>query len=96
MIRWLPSLNAIEALPPVPIGPSRSEVQVRPSVSVASSSSVSLADPLKLMVVPESKVALSAGLSMVTVGARFGVPTVILTEAVPVLPPESITDAVMT
>ena len=51
VIMWVPSLRVAEKLPPVPIGPTKSEVQLRLPVRVPSS--VSVAVPAKLMVAPE-------------------------------------------
>jgi hypothetical protein len=63
----VPSLSTALKEPPVPIWPSRLEVQTRLLVRLPSS--VSVAEPEKLMEVPEAKLAPSAGLVMLTVGA---------------------------
>src|SRR3990170_4024982 len=62
-----PSLRVLEKLPPAPIWPSMLEVQTR--LAVRSPSSVSEADPAKLMVVPEPKMDPLAALVIETVGA---------------------------
>ena len=69
---WLPSLRVLEKLPLLPIDPSMLEVQTRLLVKVVSSSSVSLADPAKLIVAPEAGFEPSAGLEMEAVGGSLG------------------------
>src|SRR2546425_88803 len=60
VIVCVPLVNVREKLPPVPIWPLRLEVQI--SFEVKSPSSTSEALPEKLMVAPEAKDALFAGL----------------------------------
>ena len=67
VIVWVPELRVLEKLPPLPMGPSILEVQVRPAVRLPLSVSVAVA--LKWMAVPEAKVAPFAGLVMLTTGA---------------------------
>ncbi len=76
--------------PPLPIAPSRLEIQSR--LKVRSPSSTSLAAPAKLTAVPSSKTDPSSGAVIVTVGAVL---TVTLMEADPLRPPLSLTEAVM-
>ena len=65
---WLPTdSDAVEKPAPLPIDPSRSELQARPAVR--SPSSASDAPPLKLTVWPATKLDPSAGAVMVTTGA---------------------------
>ncbi len=66
VIVCVPSLSTALKEPPVPICPSRLEVQTRLLVRLPSSASA--AAPEKLIEVPEEKLALFAGLLMLTVG----------------------------
>ena len=78
-------------MPPVPIVPLMLEVQI--SLEDRLPSSVSDALPEKLMAVPYGKDEPVAGLLIVTLGGLLlvGAATVIVTEAVPVLPPVRVT-----
>ena len=63
----VPTLSTVLKAPPVPICPSKLEAQTR--LLVRSPSSVSDAEPEKLMVSPEAKLAPFTGLLMLTTGA---------------------------
>src|SRR3990172_1561864 len=78
-------------LAPVPRLPSRSELQAM--VALRSFSSGSVAVPVKATVSPGLKTLAGAGAVIVTVGAPL---TLIVTVALSVLPPASVTIAVMT
>ena len=77
-------------VPPVPSPPSRLEVQAIAAVRLPSSRS--LAAALSVTGAPGSKVALAAGELMLTAGVLF---TTTVIAARPVLPPESVAEAVM-
>ena len=83
-----------EKLPPVPIWPLMLEVQTRLEVRIPSSASVAL--PVNEIEEPELKLEPLVGVEMVTTGAVFtGCCTATATVALPVLPAESVTLAVM-
>ena len=89
---WVPLLRVFEKVPPVPIWPSRLEFQVKFAVKLPFSTSE--AEPENVTVAPKGNEAPVAGLLIVTVGGLFAA-TVMETEAVVVLPAESVTRAVM-
>src|SRR3972149_5087692 len=64
---WTPSRSTFEKLPPVPMAPSRFEVQARLDVRLPSSRS--FAEPWKTTATPGSKVSPLLGAEMVTWGA---------------------------
>ena len=92
VIVWFPTERTAEKEPPVPMAPSREEVQAR--LAVRSPSSASVAVPAKLMLVPSANVLPSSGAVMVTVGDVFEL-TVTVIESLPAKPPESVTKAVI-
>src|SRR5659263_290268 len=67
---WVPSVSNLVKVPPVPIGPSRSDVHA--ILAVRSPSSGSDAEPANSIVAPASNSAPLTGLVMVTVGAVLG------------------------
>ena len=88
---WVPTERLVAKDPPVPIAPSRSEVQARAAVRLPSSGS--LAEPAKLMVSVARKVEPSAGAVIVALGAAL---TVMVMASESWSPPASVTLAVMT
>ena len=65
----VPSLNTALKEPPVPICPARLDVQTR--LLVRSPSSASIAEPEKMMSVPDEKVTLLEGVLLLTAGGEF-------------------------
>ena len=82
-------------VPPVPMLPSRLEVQDR--LAVNTPSSVSVAVPTKLKLVPSTTEVPEGGAVIVTIGGVFtgGAVTVTLMVSEPGRPPLSVTEAVM-
>jgi hypothetical protein len=66
---WVPTLRVFEKLPPVPIWPSRLEVQIKLVVQGPVSGSV--AEPVKVTAEPEGSVEPAPGAEMITVGGLF-------------------------
>jgi len=83
----------IEKLAPFPIAPSMLDDQER--LALISPSSGSLAVPEKLIFVPETKEEPFVGAVILTVGGVLAAVMVMMMEALPGLPPESVTDTVI-
>src|ERR1700704_5749607 len=79
---------------PVPIWPSLS-LDHTSDAPLSGPSSVSLPDPVKVTLVPCTKLALFVGAEIAAVGGWFGAVIVIITVAVPVAPFESVAVSVI-
>jgi hypothetical protein len=94
MMMWLPALKEALNDSPVPISPSKSEVQTR-EAPVRDPSSGSVPVPVKAILTPVSKDDPGAGLVMLAMGGKLGASTVMLTDAAATTPWLSVAVSVM-